>query len=96
MAIRRCLGQQRVPWGERQAERDAGHLAQELAPGTAKGAVSSDNLLCTFDQTHSAHLTLRGHGLHHLTFCRVLRSPLAAKKPFQQAGKSIPFRVCSE
>ena|ERR1700677_74424 len=96
MPARRRLGEQRVPWGERHAERDAGHLAQELAPGTAMGAVSFDNLLCTFVQTHSAHLTLRGFSPHHLTLCRVLRSPLAANKPLSAAGKSIPFRVCIE
>ena len=66
MPVRGCVGQQRVPWGERQAERDAGHLAQQLAPGTpmpAEGAAVE--FACKFVHTHSAHLTLRGYGLHH-------------------------------
>jgi hypothetical protein len=81
MPLRRCLGQQRVPWGERHAERDAGHLAQELAPGTAMDAVSTDNLLCTFVQTHSAHLTFRDHST---------TPPSASRKI------PVPFRVCIE
>ena len=83
MPIRRCVGQQRVPWGERQAERDAGHLAQQLAPGTcdARGGLS-DNLLCKFVHTHSAHLTLRGYGLYHLKF---LSSSGVKRKPALRA-----------
>ena len=61
MSIRgSCLGQQRVPWGEGQADRDAGHPAQEFAPGSAMRARVASVFVCKFVHTHSAHLTLRG------------------------------------
>jgi hypothetical protein len=52
-SVRGCLGQQRLPWGERQTERDAGHLAQQLAPGTAMLARVAAVEICLQVRPHS-------------------------------------------